>query len=101
MLQAFLKKEKERKLQYQWYHNFRSYLVEATGLEPAASWSQTKHSTKLSYAPISITHRINLLYRIYSKMSIPFFYFFRYQKNNSKLQYQIGQIEKQNQRSGN
>ena len=25
-------------------------LVEATGLEPAASWSQTKHSTKLSYA---------------------------------------------------
>ena len=28
------------------------YLVEVTGLEPAASWSQTKHSTKLSYAPI-------------------------------------------------
>ena len=26
-------------------------LVGATGLEPAASWSQTKHSTKLSYAP--------------------------------------------------
>ena len=25
-------------------------VVEATGLEPAASWSQTKHSTKLSYA---------------------------------------------------
>ena len=25
-------------------------MVEATGLEPAASWSQTKHSTKLSYA---------------------------------------------------
>ena len=25
-------------------------LVEATGVEPAASWSQTKHSTKLSYA---------------------------------------------------
>ena len=24
-------------------------LVEVTGLEPAASWSQTKHSTKLSY----------------------------------------------------
>ena len=24
--------------------------VEVTGLEPAASWSQTKHSTKLSYA---------------------------------------------------
>jgi hypothetical protein len=27
-------------------------MVGATGLEPAASWSQTKHSTKLSYAPI-------------------------------------------------
>mgnify|MGYP000805218091 CR=1 FL=1 len=26
------------------------FLVEVTGLEPAASWSQTKHSTKLSYA---------------------------------------------------
>ena len=25
-------------------------VAEATGLEPAASWSQTKHSTKLSYA---------------------------------------------------
>ena len=24
-------------------------MVGATGLEPAASWSQTKHSTKLSY----------------------------------------------------
>ena len=30
---------------------FRAGLVGATGLEPAASWSQTKHSTKLSYAP--------------------------------------------------
>ena len=29
-------------------------MVEATGLEPAASWSQTKHSTKLSYASINI-----------------------------------------------
>ena len=26
--------------------------IEATGLEPAASWSQTKHSTKLSYASL-------------------------------------------------
>ena len=26
------------------------HLIEATGVEPAASWSQTKHSTKLSYA---------------------------------------------------
>ena len=30
----------------------RRALVGATGLEPAASWSQTKHSTKLSYAPV-------------------------------------------------
>ena len=32
----------------------RDDVVEATGLEPAASWSQTKHSTKLSYASNSI-----------------------------------------------
>ena len=30
--------------------SFFNKVVEATGLEPAASWSQTKHSTKLSYA---------------------------------------------------
>ena len=30
------------------------FMVEATGLEPAASWSQTKHSTKLSYASIQV-----------------------------------------------
>ena len=29
--------------------NCSTALVEVTGLEPAASWSQTKHSTKLSY----------------------------------------------------
>ena len=34
-------------------------MVEATGLEPAASWSQTKHSTKLSYA--SMTQLLALL----------------------------------------
>ena len=34
VLQAILIKRKERKLQYQWYHNFRSYLVRAWGLEP-------------------------------------------------------------------
>lgn len=32
--QGFSDIEKERKLQYQWYHNFRSYLVEARGIEP-------------------------------------------------------------------
>ena len=36
MEQGFLQKEKERKLQYQWYHNFRSYLAGAEGLEPSA-----------------------------------------------------------------
>ena len=34
VLRAFLTKRKERKLQYQWYHNFRSYLVEMRGIEP-------------------------------------------------------------------
>ena len=34
MEQGFLQKEKERKLQYQWYHNFRSYLVGEGGFEP-------------------------------------------------------------------
>ena len=37
ILQDFSDIEKERKLQYQWYHNFRSYMVRATGLEPARS----------------------------------------------------------------
>lgn len=32
-VQGFLQKEKERKLQYQWYHNFRSYLVRERRLE--------------------------------------------------------------------
>ena len=36
VLQAILIKRKERKLQYQWYHNFRSYLAGAEGLEPSA-----------------------------------------------------------------
>ena len=31
MPQGFSDKKKERKLQYLWYHNFRSYMVEATG----------------------------------------------------------------------
>ena len=34
MLQDFFDIEKERKLQYRWYHNFRSYVVEARGVEP-------------------------------------------------------------------
>ena len=34
MEQGLLQKEKERKLQYRWYHNFRSYMVELMGVEP-------------------------------------------------------------------
>ena len=36
-------------------------MVEATGLEPAASWSQTKHSTKLSYASLISFYIIPLI----------------------------------------
>ena len=43
--------EKERKLQYQWYHNFRSYMVGMTRFELAASASRTQRSTKLSHIP--------------------------------------------------
>ena len=45
MLQGFLNVEKERKFQYQWYHNFRSYVVGVTGFEPAASTSQMSRAT--------------------------------------------------------
>lgn len=37
-----------------WSHT----LVEVTGLEPAASWSQTKHSTKLSYTSLFLLNLI-------------------------------------------
>ena len=30
------------------------FVVEVTGLEPAASWSQTRHSTKLSYTSLLV-----------------------------------------------
>ena len=36
----FCKKKKERKLQYQWYHNFRSYLAGAEGLGLACRLGQ-------------------------------------------------------------
>ena len=45
VIQGFLQKEKERKLQYQWYHNFRSYLVGVRWLEHPASCSQSKRAT--------------------------------------------------------
>ena len=35
--QGFLDIEKERKLQYQWYHNFRSYVVWVAGLDSPSS----------------------------------------------------------------
>lgn len=37
------------------------YLVEVTGLEPAASWSQTKHSTKLSYTSLLTIYTVKFL----------------------------------------
>ena len=43
--------------------HFFNKVVEATGLEPAASWSQTKHSTKLSYASSSTSIIISYLHR--------------------------------------
>ena len=43
--QGFSDIEKERKLQYQWYHNFRSYVVRVARLELAASCSQSRRAT--------------------------------------------------------
>ena len=57
-------------------------LVEATGFEPAASWSQTKHSTKLSYASLlgavlTCPHQTAYpLYRIFFRLSTVFRNFF-------------------------
>ena len=45
VIQGFLQKEKERKLLYQWYHNFRSYLVRVARLELTASWPPVKRAT--------------------------------------------------------
>ena len=42
--QGFLDIEKERKLQYGWYHNFRSFLVEARGIEPLSENSSSRPS---------------------------------------------------------
>ena len=44
MTQGFRDIEKERKLQYQWYHNFRSFMVEARGIEPLSENSSSRPS---------------------------------------------------------
>ena len=49
-------------------------MVGATGLEPAASWSQTKHSTKLSYAPVLVLMTAQLLYHKLVGLSSTFFF---------------------------
>ena len=46
-------------------------MVEVTGLEPAASWSQTKHSTKLSYTSLLLKSALLLYLRI-SELSTGF-----------------------------
>ena len=55
------------------------FMVEATGLEPAASWSQTKHSTKLSYASSStfviISHPFHFV-NTFFHLFLSFFNFF-------------------------
>ena len=33
------------------FRTFKKNLVGAKGFEPSTSWSQTKHSTRLSYTP--------------------------------------------------
>ena len=42
----------------------RIFLVGVAGLEPAASWSRTKHTTKLCHTPIAL-----LLYRMAERLS--------------------------------
>ena len=38
-----------------------SFLVEEEGFEPAASWSQTMHSTKLSYTSIKLGGKLKAI----------------------------------------
>ena len=65
-------------LLYQLSYTSLFCMVGATGLEPAASWSQTMHSTKLSYAPIVDCHLTAfILYTTKKNLSIPFFNVFQ------------------------
>ena len=45
----------DRKSTMVWYQNHRAYMVEATGLEPAASCSQSKRATKLRHASMLLS----------------------------------------------
>ncbi len=48
----YLRLFEHRKRTVTLYQNYGSSLVEATGLEPAVSWSQTRRDTKLRYASV-------------------------------------------------
>ena len=54
MTQGFRDIEKERKLQYQWYHNFRSYMVEPRGIEPLSE----SNLTRLSPSAVCYLHSL-------------------------------------------
>ena len=56
ILQGFSEIEKERKLQYRWYHNFRSYVVEAMGVEPMSE----KRSVSVSPGAGNLQHSLGV-----------------------------------------
>ena len=65
--QGFLDIEKERKMQYHWYHNFRSYVVEPRGMDlikvsiPSSRNRATVHRTVASNlfdSPLRILYQI-------------------------------------------
>ena len=58
---SFLIKGKERKLQYQWYHNFRSYLVRTKGFEPSLVKNRILSPARLPVPshPHIFNHHIN------------------------------------------
>ena len=65
--QDFLDIEKERKLQYLWYHNFRSYVVEATGFLIDLTYT----CAALLRCPTSRYCRISLVDRCAFSLSLP------------------------------
>ena len=56
--------------------DFSVVVVGMTGFEPAASWSQTRRSTKLSHIPLLLSQQRKLLYRKVSVLSTLFYAFF-------------------------